>query len=55
MDKNTLHTKEEMIKLINQTYNTYHSKKVKLNTFSSLLKNALAFFNRYRRKIKKYW
>lgn len=32
MDKNTLHTIEEMIKLINQTYNTYHSKKVKLNT-----------------------
>jgi hypothetical protein len=31
MDK-TLDPKEEMIKLINQTYNTYHSKIVKLNT-----------------------
>ena len=30
MDK-TLDPKEEMIKLINQTYNTYHSKIVKLN------------------------
>lgn len=32
MDKNMLHTTDEMIKLINQTYNTYHSKTVKLNT-----------------------
>ena len=33
MDKNKLHTldpKEEIIKLINQTYNTYHSKTFKL-------------------------